>query len=85
MRKLRKAEVEWEDTAVKGEWSSADFYVEHAQPWLCYSIGYVLVNDDERVLLVQTCADLPTHRQVSDSVVIPRAAIRKFRYLKAGL
>ena len=80
--KLRKAEVEWIDSVSSGRWGTREEYIEKAAVPLCWSVGYVLVNDKERIVLLQSCSD---NGDVADSISIPKKAVRRLRYVHGGV
>lgn len=76
-------EVEWVDSCTGGGWRSKAAYLEDAHPTICRTIGYLLKKDTQEVVVVQTMSASTGH--VSDSMAIPRVAVRKIRVLKDGL
>lgn len=82
MLKLKKAEVEWLDSSSNHRWGEVEEYIELSGPSLCRSIGYVLVNDERRVVLAQSHS---AFQHVADTIAIPREVVRKFRWIRDGL
>ena len=76
-------EIEWIDSCTGGGWRSQDSYLDDAHPAICRSIGYLLHKDAERVVVLQTMSSSSGH--VSDSMTIPRVAVKCMRVLKGGL
>lgn len=76
-RKLRVLEVEWLDAGSLSGWRQP---TEHADegPLRCRTVGYVLRDDEECLILAQSQA---SSGQVAASLTIPRSCIKKRRRL----
>lgn len=71
-------EIEWLDSATKGGWNHHDNYQEEAQTSLCKSVGYVLKDNKDMIVLVQTQS---VTQNVTDSIAVPKGCIVKVRKL----
>lgn len=82
----RRVEVEWVDSASNSEWESEyDVLLdaERADEQLCCSIGYVILDTDEKLVIVQSFSAQPEgKRNVSAALSIPAAAIRAIKELR---
>ena len=84
MSELPIVEVLWEDSTGKDGWQ-LKASAEGVHPFLLLSVGYVLKDDKEMLLIVesQPAADInPEYRSWGCVNSIPRSAIRKVTYLR---
>lgn len=78
MKKLRRIEVDWEDSGSAGGWESRKDSAKK-DVLLCRSIGYVIRSDEKCIILSQSqCA---VGDRVSDTITIPRACVKRVRRL----
>ena len=80
--RLDAVEVTWLDPHASGGWRAPDDELDRAVPLTCTSVGYLLRQDEERLVLVQSSADDQGDELVADSLAIPAAVIRKVRRLR---
>ncbi len=77
---LRMVEVCWVDSSSCDAWQSVeDTLTAMRQSMACRSLGYLLANDPDRVILVGNLNDTG---QVCASFAIPRVAITSIVYLE---
>ncbi len=72
-----RVEVEWVDSCTNGKWASVDVHRAESRPSLCRSIGYLLERSDKRVVVAQSMSTDTGH--VSDTMAIPRVAVKRMR------
>lgn len=72
-------EIVWKDACTGGGWSDPRTYVEKEVLATCRSVGYLLDESRERVLLVQSQGERTGN--VADSIAIPKANILSRRTL----
>lgn len=70
----RRVEVEWEDSMSTSGWAPTDKHNELSQDLRCISIGYVIADTKDRVILAQSQS---THGSAADTISIPRSAVRR--------
>lgn len=75
-------EVSWVDSCTNGQWAPPEFHLKESNPTMCRSVGYVLVDEPSRLVLVQNKSLSTGH--IADTMSIPRVAVKKIRVLKGG-
>lgn len=79
-KKNKLVEVEWIDSCSYHRWTDPDHLGEIAVPSDCRSIGYLLVNDKDRIVVVQSLDD--DGGSASEAMAIPKVCVKKIRTLK---
>ena len=83
--KLKKVEVIWEDiVSGNSDWIDPSKAIEEAEKRaICYSVGYILKETKERIILVQSISyeDLDEIEEVSDTITIPKKLISEMNDL----
>jgi hypothetical protein len=76
---VKVVRVEWRDsTTVDMGWGTIDEYREHAYPDIILSVGFIVVDEPDCVMLAQGWKQKSKHREneaITDCLVIPRADI----------
>jgi hypothetical protein len=72
--------VEWADSAAYSRWRSIEGYREATHPSQCISVGFLLLKDEKRVVILQS-EDGDEHGEVAEALAIPRACVKRIRYL----
>ena len=80
--RLDPVEVTWVDPHASGGWRAPEDELERAVPLACTSVGYLLEQDEQRLVLVQSSADDQGDELVADSLAIPAEVVRKVRRLR---
>jgi len=78
-KKNRLVEVEWEDSCAYRGWQITE-QTEISMPSQCRSIGYLMVKDDDRIVIAQSLDD--DGMSVADVIVIPKSAVKRLRNIK---
>ncbi len=73
---MKTVEVEWLDSRSHGGWSTVELYMQRMLDGglACKSSGYLLDQNDERVVILQSQAESGS---ITDAIQIPRVAITK--------
>lgn len=80
MKKYPMVEVEWVDSVRTGGWRTVEDYERAAGSAVCRSIGYTFKSNRKDIVLVQSLD--PGNGNVTDSISIPRSAVRKVTRLE---
>ena len=78
-KKYHIVEVEWADSLRTGGWRDIKEYVELTVTPTIKSVGYLLKSNRTVVTLIQSHD--PTNSNMTDSITIPRSAIKSVRKL----
>lgn len=70
-------EVRWQDASTRSMWGSAEEYASHGVAE-CISVGYLLRNGKDKIVVVQTQAD---DAACNSAIAIPASWIRSIRLL----
>ena len=74
-KKYHIVEVEWGDSLRTGGWRDIKEYMELTVTPTIKSVGYLLKSNRTAVTLIQSYD--PAHNNMTDSITIPRSAVRK--------
>ncbi len=77
-RKFPLYEIEWDDAASDGKWSSLEYHRDQGVA-KCRSVGYLTVNEKTHVQVVQSVSHFGG---VTDSISIPRSSVTKMRKIR---
>ena len=77
--KYRIVEVEWVDSLRTGGWRDIKEYMELTVTPTIKSVGYLLKSNRTVVTLIQSHD--PTNNNMTDSITIPRSAVKNVRKL----
>ena len=80
---LKIIEVEWEDASGGHYWDTAES-LSKERIYIVKTVGYVVRDDDEYVILVQCVDNNKDGASVSGHMRIPRAYIRSSRVMRKG-
>ncbi len=75
----RIVEVEWEDSAFSLGWVEEDHGWEPTRAMKAYGL---VIQDDEKALVLAPCLDEGTSHPYGQVIAIPRSAVRKVRELR---
>ena len=78
-KKYQPVEVEWVDSFRTGGWRDIKEYRELTVTPTIKSVGYLLKSNRTVVTLIQSHD--PTHNNMTDSITIPRSAVKSVRRL----
>lgn len=81
-KKLPIVEVAWVDSLRTGGWRDVKEYMELTVSPTIKSVGYLLKSNRTVVTLIQSHD--PTHNNMTDSITIPRSAVKSVRRLVEG-
>jgi len=73
--------VEWTDSGSAHQWDSIKAHSDH-EPCYCMSVGFLLVETDKAVVLVQSIDD--GNQNAAGSMTIPRVAVTGVYHLFMG-
>ena len=87
---MKLVEVDWIDSNCQWGWTKLDKLKDDAvsKSLLCRSVGYVVIDDSDRIALVQSLAWADENASPASGdalLVIPRIAIVTIRKLSGGL
>ena len=74
-KKFPIVEVEWLDSVCTGGWRDEEDYAKEYPPAIIRSAGYLLRSDRSQVVIIQSRD--PKNSNASDSISIPRSAVKK--------
>lgn len=81
-KKWHMVRVEWEDSASRGSWRSADTEAARPRSTLrIVSVGYLLRKTKREIVLFQSHDD---EDKISDTVAIPMGCVHRIRKFKEG-
>jgi len=72
--------VEWLDSTTLSKWGPVEEYQKAARPSTCVSMGFLLLEDDERLVILQTI-DGDETGDVMAALAIPRTCVLRIRHL----
>lgn len=79
MKEVLPAQITWLDSSTHGGWHHAH-EAENAQPQECVTIGFILEDTDDRVVVAQSICEAIGH--IGNILVIPGSLITNIVHLK---
>lgn len=79
MKDVKMIYVEWVDSSHSSGWVAAEDAIKLAGDFKCRTVGFLLVETDEHLTVVQTHTE--DVKQVDGVMTIPKVAITKRKYL----
>lgn len=76
--KVPIVELYWLDCCSRGGWLTLQEMLNRSKPLPCRSVGYVVANDDERVVVAQTVNRIG---QGTDRLTVPKGCVQDMTVL----
>jgi hypothetical protein len=82
-KKMREVRITWTDSMTVSEgWASIEDYVTSSSSVSCVSLGFLINEDDEKLVLAMNYD--PDNDHVNQTIVIPRVSVEKIEDLEAA-
>ena len=78
----KRVEVEWMDSCATGGWKSVETHLKNSGLLICRTLGYLVEETEVHLLIAQSQSH--DTKNVSDTIAIPRAMVRRFRRIPSA-